>query len=239
MDFRVCLENGCEGKTLAWVIDHPGCFITAESEKDVLEVLPEAIRDYALWVSAHEKNSWVDTKDIRITVDETWQVYTIDADFELAQPDGENYDVNAWFRHDWKPLSHEDIERGFKLLAWSREDFLSLVQGLNVKELDFKPEGERWSIKGIIRHAGVAEWWYQDRLNLACPYEALPKDPFETIVYARKCLLDLLPSFENKSQVIGVDGEFWSPRKLLRRTVWHERDHTNHIRKLLKLPEIQ
>ena len=29
-----------------------------------------------------------------------------------------------------------------------------------------------------------------------------------------------------------VEGEFWSPRKLLRRAVWHERDHTVHIRKL-------
>jgi hypothetical protein len=32
---------------------------------------------------------------------------------------------------------------------------------------------------------------------------------------------------------MGTDGEFWSPRKLLRRAVWHERDHTEHIRKLL------
>jgi hypothetical protein len=32
---------------------------------------------------------------------------------------------------------------------------------------------------------------------------------------------------------MGTDGEFWSPRKLLRRAVWHERDHTGHIRKLL------
>lgn len=29
----------------------------------------------------------------------------------------------------------------------------------------------------------------------------------------------------------GVEGEFWSPRKLLRRAVWHARDHTAHIRK--------
>jgi len=35
------------------------------------------------------------------------------------------------------------------------------------------------------------------------------------------------------NQVVGLDGEFWSPRKLLRRTVWHERDHVDHIRKLI------
>jgi ferritin len=32
--------------------------------------------------------------------------------------------------------------------------------------------------------------------------------------------------------VVGVNGEFWSPRKVLRRALWHERDHTEHIRKL-------
>jgi hypothetical protein len=27
-------------------------------------------------------------------------------------------------------------------------------------------------------------------------------------------------------------GELWSPRKLLRRAIWHERDHTEHILKI-------
>ncbi|MCJ7659303.1 MAG: hypothetical protein MUO67_09160 [Anaerolineales bacterium] len=34
-------------------------------------------------------------------------------------------------------------------------------------------------------------------------------------------------------QVVGVGGEFWSPHKLLRRSVWHERDHIAHIQALL------
>jgi hypothetical protein len=43
----------------------------------------------------------------------------------------------------------------------------------------------------------------------------------------------VLPGLEGKHQVVGVDGEFWSPRKILRRALWHERDHTEHIKKLL------
>jgi hypothetical protein len=35
--------------------------------------------------------------------------------------------------------------------------------------------------------------------------------------------------------VVGLEGEFWSPRKLLRRAVWHERDHSQHIRQLCAL----
>ena len=42
-----------------------------------------------------------------------------------------------------------------------------------------------------------------------------------------------LPKLNGVKQVVGVDGEFWSPRKMLRRALWHERDHTEHIRKLI------
>ncbi len=239
MNIRVGLENNIEGRTLAWVFDHPGCFAVAENSDAVLEALPDAIHTYASWIAAHEQNSWVEPNDIRINVEETWQVYTIDEDFELAPENKENYDVNAWFRHDWKPLTRQDIDRGLKLLTWSRQDFLHLIQDLEPKVLDFQPTGERWSIKGIIRHVGVAEWWYQDRLNPTIPYEALPKDPFEVIFKARESLQAMLPGLENKSLVTGASGEFWSPRKLLRRALWHERDHTHHIQKLLLMRENQ
>jgi hypothetical protein len=35
--------------------------------------------------------------------------------------------------------------------------------------------------------------------------------------------------------VVGQDGELWSPRKLLRRALWHEMDHIKHIQKLIRL----
>jgi|GEM_PF-3187094 hypothetical protein len=47
-------------------------------------------------------------------------------------------------------------------------------------------------------------------------------------------LLKSLPGLEASDKVVGVDGEFWSPRKVLRRAIWHERDHTAHSKKLLQ-----
>jgi hypothetical protein len=32
--------------------------------------------------------------------------------------------------------------------------------------------------------------------------------------------------------VVTLSGETWSARKVMRRTLWHERDHTAHILKL-------
>jgi hypothetical protein len=73
-----------------------------------------------------------------------------------------------------------------------------------------------------------------DLLGLAMSRDLIPEDPFERLKKVRANLVDVLPSLAGSRQVVGVDGEFWSPRKLLRRSAWHMRDHTVHIRKLVK-----
>jgi hypothetical protein len=40
-------------------------------------------------------------------------------------------------------------------------------------------------------------------------------------------------------RVVGKEGELWSPRKVVRRMLWHERDHIEHIQKLLTQRESQ
>ncbi|MBN1536020.1 MAG: DinB family protein [Anaerolineales bacterium] len=234
MKYRIGVENGFEGKTLIWVLDHPGCFTTAEDADSAIEKTHEAILQYAAWVAQHERKPWVDSTNIRLVIEETWQTYRINEKYALVPKGKSGYEVNAWFLDDWKPLTRQEIQRGYKLLNWSRQDFLELIQDLPPHILDFQSPGERWSIRGIIRHVGIAEWWYLDRLNLAFPYESLPSDVFDIIRKSRESLLTVLPGLENKPLVIGMDGEFWSPRKLLRRAIWHERDHTNHINTLLK-----
>jgi hypothetical protein len=65
--------------------------------------------------------------------------------------------------------------------------------------------------------------------SLAFPRQGVPDDPFLRLEWVRTRLLEVLTSLVGTRQVVGVDGEFWSPRKLVRRLVWHERDHTAHI----------
>ena len=106
---------------------------------------------------------------------------------------------------------------------------------LTPDRLETLQPGERWSIAGILRHVGGAEWWYLDRLGLATPREDVPSEPFDRLDKVRTSLLETLLSLIGSQQVVGKDGEFWSPRKLLRRAAWHERDHILHIQKLLGL----
>ncbi len=126
-----------------------------------------------------------------------------------------------------------EIKHALKMLAWSRADLLKTVEGLSAEKLDATYMGERWSISGILGHIGGAEWWYLDRLGLAFPRADVPGEPLERLEKVRAFFNTTLPKLEGVKQVVGVDGEFWSPRKVLRRALWHERDHIDHIRKLL------
>jgi hypothetical protein len=107
------------------------------------------------------------------------------------------------------------------------------VVGLSQEKRDADYPGERWSINGILGHIGGAEWWYMERLGLAFPREQLPEEPQARLEKVHESFASVLPKLEGTKQVIGLEGELWSPRKVLRRALWHERDHAEHIRKLI------
>lgn len=229
MIFRIGLENNVEGRSIAWVLEHPGCYTYGTDGTAALEAVPGAILDYAQWVANHGEEALAFPGPIEILLEETWETYVIDEDYELTQ---DGYEINAWFRHDWKPLTAEEIERGIRLLNWTRTDLLASVEDMTAQDLKRSYPGERWNYAGILKHVGGAEWWYLDRLGLASPREQIPQDPFKRLELVRAQFLETLPTLAGSRLVIGADGEFWSPRKMLRRSLWHERDHTSHILKL-------
>jgi len=61
----------------------------------------------------------------------------------------------------------------------------------------------------------------------------MPEEPQARLEKVHDYFAATLPKMEGVKQVVGIEGELWSPRKVLRRTLWHERDHTEHIRKLI------
>jgi hypothetical protein len=231
MLIRTAIENNVEGRSLAWALEHPGCYAYGPDGETALESLPAAWRSYLAWFKQHNTTqSWLSDEPAELRLEETWDGYTIDEQFERAE---QGYEVNAWFLHDWKPLAELDIERGLYLLTWSRLDLLATVAGLSEDRLNQTYPEERWSITGILNHIAGAEWWYLDRLGLAFPRSEVPEQPFERLEKVRSYLIRVLPGLAGSKQVTGVYGELWSPCKLLRRAAWHELDHLAHIRKLL------
>ena len=60
----------------------------------------------------------------------------------------------------------------------------------------------------------------------------LPENEMDRLSVTRKRVFEVLKTLAGDKTVIGIMGEFWSPRKLLRRLLWHELDHIQHIQKL-------
>lgn len=227
----VGLELNNEGRALAWALDYPGCFAYGSDGPEALIALAPALVEYQQWAAGRVSPDWPDLSDFDLRLVETWEVYTVNDQLEVVE---DGYAVNAWFRDDWKPLSAEQVARGLRLLELSRDDLLRAAAGLSPEQLDQTYAGERWSIRGILKHIGGAEWWYLDRLGLApAGRDALAKDAFDRLAQVRAWTQACLPGLAGKELVRGIDGELWSPRKLLRRLLWHEIDHCAHIQRLL------
>jgi hypothetical protein len=233
MFFQVGVENNNEGRSIAWALEHPGCFAYGTNADGAILNLESALSKYAGWILRHETNTWLSFSDdeIETVINGTWEVYYINDTLDKST-EADGYNVDSFFPYDWKPLTALEIKHGLALLTWSREDILKSIQGLSQEKLEATYAGERWNINGILGHVGGAEWWYLDRLGLAFPREQLPDEPLARLEKVRKHFVSALSKLEGLNRVVGVDGEFWSPRKLLRRAMWHERDHTEHIRKL-------
>ncbi len=232
--FRIGYENNNDERTIAWALNYPGCYAYGADQLAAETNFPDAARKYVAWVGAHG-GAWLQPGDESGLInEETFDAYFVDATFDRVERGGGSM-VESFFRHDWKPLTAEDIDRALQSLEWTRQDLFNVIEPLTPMQLRQKADGERWDINGILNHIGSAEWWYQERLGHPFPAreEDLPPEPLRRLELVRGHLLRLLPQMQGVDRVLGLDGELWSPRKMLRRALWHERDHTEHIRKLI------
>lgn len=231
MKLSIGLENGFEGRSIAWALDYPGCFSYGKDGSEAIVGIPQGLLSYKAWMDSHTTDSWLkDLADIEVRLVETWQFYEVDENYNPVE---HGSGVNAWFRQDWKPLTALEARRGVDLLGWGREDLLALLAVIPPQKLDEPMPGERWTRRGILAHVATIQWWLVDRLGKASLSRAqLPKDPFERLQITSKMMDQAINELAGEELVLGKEGEFWSPRKMLRRAAWHVRDHIEHIRKL-------
>ena len=115
MLFRVGIENNNDDRSIAWALDHPGCFAYGQNTEEAQKNFPVAARDYASWIARHGE-SWLDDR-VEFLVEETFDAYFIDGAFERVERGRDTYMVESFFLHDWKPLKPYEIEQALNLLA--------------------------------------------------------------------------------------------------------------------------
>lgn len=233
MVFRIGLENELEGRSLAWALDLPGCFAYGPDGQSAVMAMGKAIPDFIAWLARHDIPLWFNASAVDIRLVETQRVYYLDDDYQEA---AQGREVTAWFRDDWRPLTAEETARGLAVLSQSRQDLNFVISMLSPDQHTETLPGERRTIDGILNHIATSEWWYLSQMGLSSTTgESLPHAPEERLASVRENLEAALTKLAGKEYVVGKDGEFWSPRKLLRRAVWHERDHVGHIARLAGL----
>jgi hypothetical protein len=216
----------------AWGLDHLGFATWAPTEREVLDRVPDKLREYQAWLARHGLGAAPADGGIEV-------VERVRGDEILFTPDRQPADVDT-------------IDRALRLLECSRRDLLADVQDLRDEVLDWDPPYARFapwaswrSIRQILAHVANGESHYYTR---AIGYES-PSAPAEPSGDWRRFLsrsrgeavafLEALRSSPDRARTRPVDMglgmlEDWSVRKALRRMVRHELVHWKSIRRIIR-----
>lgn len=234
--YQVYLEIHDDGRCMAHVPELPGCFARAPTRDEALSQVPTMIRDYHAWLRRHGEPAPPPDAPIEI------EIAGESVGFGPFDPG----DAAALLPPDQMALTPEEMEHLFRLMAHSRADLLALVRDLPDEILDWRPAPQSFSIRRLLRHIGNAEKWYVSRL--VSP-EALPSEwkhdedmpLLEFLEMERRTAVARLRQLTNeeRSQVFYPSHwtrhpeEPWTARKVLRRFLEHEREHTAQVREVL------
>ncbi len=168
------------------------------------------------------------------TIDEPIESEVVETFNSFLCREDPEYIVNAFFEDDRRPLGYWDDETALRLLTWARQDLLGLIRSIPQDQLTKAIAGEvRGSIIGILKHVAGAENWYFEQLGLGLEQAQLPADPVEMLAVVRANTRERLVMLLGDERVTKHCDELWSARKVVRRTLWHERDHTQQIEQWL------
>jgi predicted RNase H-like HicB family nuclease len=211
---------------VAWVFEVPGCYARASTRGEAISSVPGALEEMLARLRQAE---FLAFDGYRPPID-----FVIAEEFRAFQS-SPDYLVNAFFENDRIPLTVGDIVYARCLLDLNRRELLSVVSDVPVAARDKSIPGEaQQNINGILKHIGTAEWWYWDRLDMAFPRQERPDELFDLLTRVRDFTFTQLLGLVGDVRTTVRSGEQWSPRKVMRRTIWHERVHSLQIARYLK-----
>jgi predicted RNase H-like HicB family nuclease len=225
MVYRLGVEDIEPDHWVAWVLDLPGCTSSARTQEAAIAMAPTRISQFLTWLRNHgAKPGAIPRDEVEVETAQVFKSYVRDG----------MYVVNAFFEEDRPPLGQEEVEQGLWLLEATRQDLIDVVDYIAPGKLSKSIPGEiQGSVSGILEHIAWTEWFYFDRLQLAFERGSMPSGTEAMLKASRQQTRELLPTLVGADLVVERSAELWSPRKVLRRILWHERDHTHHIEKLM------
>jgi predicted RNase H-like HicB family nuclease/uncharacterized damage-inducible protein DinB len=133
------------------------------------------------------------------------------------------------FPTDYDTLHANELEMLFRWMAISRQELVDLVKELSAETLDQKLNDDTPTICEILCRIAEADLWYTERLK------RWPEAPLIRLAATRGVALERLRALteEDLNNFTIYDGRKWTPRKVMRRILEHEREQIQQIRTLL------
>jgi predicted RNase H-like HicB family nuclease/uncharacterized damage-inducible protein DinB len=222
--YRACLEVGEDGTCMAHVPELIGCFAVGSTREETLERLRGAISEYLAWLAGHGEAPVpsAESEEVEIEV-----VEEASAPGSYPRKPGEPV---AFFAADQEPFSYHDLQTAVRLMEHARRDLLEFLRGVPGDLLQWRPGPDEPSIAETLLHMAYVEASYLARLE-----EESQHSPFPQLAAIRSWAYHRLGRLTEAelSRLTTHRGEKWSARKVLRRFLEHDREHTAHIRSLL------
>lgn len=191
---------------IAWVFQIPGCYASGPTRDLAIAGVPPTY--------ATETGDDADTVPVVV---EEWRA-------KLAE-DHPDFIINAFFDDDRRTLSAGEVDAAISRLKWQRPKLLALVRDVDL--------ATSVGIEELLLHVAGAERWYLSCLGFEEDRHRDGEGAIEMLARVRQVLLDALPLLVGDDRTGEDAGEEWSARKLVRRAIWHERDHLQQIQRIL------
>jgi predicted RNase H-like HicB family nuclease len=210
--FPAGLEEGADGSFLVHALTLPGCTAGGSTRDEALSSFQAVLSQWLTLLGSLGETLPPRDAELQITVDE-WHRG------DAAVADGES---SVLLDADRQELTEGELLSLLHRLGDLRGNLLSRVRPLPDAALDSVWRGE-WTARLALEELARSHWFTLSRLGSSSmaevPDRTLPRlDTSMALVVQR--FTELRP--EARSSVTELEGELWTPRKVLRRLLWLE-----------------
>lgn len=210
--FAVGIEEGTDGGFLAHGLNLPGCAAPGRTAEEAVEGFAAALQQWLQFLAFIGAPVPADDAELEVAVDEWLETPARVAEGETV----------ACFAADLPALEEEEIQAGVQRLGELRGLLLARIRRRPDAELDVPAEGG-WTVRNILDELARAQWWLLSRLG-ATPMA----DPGDRTLARLDTAMALVVQHlghmepERRGTRLEIEGEEWTPRKVLRRLLWLE-----------------
>jgi predicted RNase H-like HicB family nuclease len=208
----VGLEEGADGSLLAHAFTVPGCAASGRTPEEAMVAFERALAEWLRFLAFAREPVPPEGAELEVTVDE-W----LRTDARVA--DGES---TALFAADLAPLAEDEVDRGLRRLGALRGLLLAGVRRRPDAELD-RPTPGGSTVRRVLEELARAQWWTLSRLG-ATPMAGAEDRTLSRLDTAMALVVEQFTTLppERRGVRLELDGEEWTPRKVLRRLLWLE-----------------